>query len=124
MNARRRLLVVSLAAVSLPAFAASREVRGSGRVTSERRSVADFDRLAVAGAFEIELRQGSVEGVELTGDDDLLPLIETVVEVRDGSRSLKISPRRDARPAAEPADPDPHRPDPAQQHRPGAAARG
>ena len=60
-----------------------------------RRSVTDLDRLSVAGAFEIELRQGSVEGVELTGDDDLMPLIETVVEVRDGARSLKISPRRD-----------------------------
>jgi len=95
MNARRRLLVAtSLAAWSIPAFAASREVRGSGRVTSERRSVADFDRVWVAGAFEIELRQGSFEGVELTGVDDLLPLVETVVEVRDGSRSLKISPRR------------------------------
>jgi hypothetical protein len=106
MNARRRLLAASLlaagsAAVSLPAIAASREVRGSGRLTSERRSVADFDRLWVEGDFEIELRQGSVEGVELTGDDDLLPLVETVVEARDGSRALKISPRRgtDLRPS-------------------------
>ena len=70
-------------------------MRGSGRVTSERRSVADFDRLSVAGAFEVELRQGSVEGVELTGDDDLLPLVETVVEGRDGARTLRIAPRRD-----------------------------
>ena len=95
MNARRHLLVASFAALSLPAFAASREVRGSGRVTSERRSVADFDRLSVAGAFEIELRQGSSEGLELTGDDDLLPLVETVVEDREGARTLRISPRRD-----------------------------
>ena len=95
MNARRHLLVLSLAAVALPAFAASLVVRGSGRTASERRSVADFDRLAIAGAFEIELRQGSVEGVELTGDDDLLPLIETVVEIKDGSRTLKVSPQRE-----------------------------
>ena len=59
MNARRRLLAAGLAALSLPAFVASREVRGSGRVTSERRGVADFDRLAVAGAFEVELHQGT-----------------------------------------------------------------
>jgi len=95
MNARRRLLAASLATLCLPVFAAPREVRGSGRVTSERRSVTDFDRLLVTGDFEIELRQGGVEGVELTGDDDLLPLIETLVEMRDGSRSLRISPRRD-----------------------------
>ena len=95
MNARRRLLVASLAALSLPALSASREMRGSGRVTSERRAVAGFDRLSVAGDFQIELSQGSAEGLELTGDDDLLPLIETVVETRDGSRTLRISPKRD-----------------------------
>lgn len=94
MNERRLLLAAGLVALSLPALATSREVRGSGRVTSERRTLADFDRLSVAGAFEIELRQGSVEGVELTGDDDLLPLVETVVEGREGGRSLRISPRR------------------------------
>lgn len=95
MNPRRRLIAVSLAALSLPALSSSREVRGSGRIASERRELAGFDRLAVAGDFEVELHQGSVEAVELTGDDDLLPLIKTVIEGRDGSRSLRISPRRD-----------------------------
>jgi hypothetical protein len=95
MNARRRLLAISLATVSLPAFSASRAVRGSGNMTSERRAVTGFDRLSVAGDFEIELRQGTAEGLELTGDDDLLPLIETVIEGREGSRTLRISPQRD-----------------------------
>ncbi len=95
MNARRRLIAVSLAALSLPAFSASRLVRGSGRLTTERRSLTGFDQLAVAGDFEDELRQGSSESVELTGDDDLLPLVETGVEARDGGHVLRISPRRD-----------------------------
>jgi hypothetical protein len=95
MNPRRRLLALGLAAASLPAFASTSEVRGSGRTTSERRSVSGFERLTIAGPFEVELRQGSIEGVELTGDDDLLPLVDTVVEGRDGSRSLRIAPRRD-----------------------------
>ena len=96
MNARRRLLAFSLAALSLPAFSSPRTVRGSGRIATERRAVTGFDRLAVAGEFEVELHQGSAEGVELVGDDDLLPLVETVVESRDDARTtLRISPRRD-----------------------------
>ena len=122
MNARRRLLVASFAAVSLPAFAASREVRGSGRVTSERRHRRRLRPAVGRRRVRVELRQGSSEGVELTGDDDLLPLIETVVEDREGARHPQDLAASRRRPAAEPADPDPHRPDPAQQHRPGAAA--
>ncbi|MCE9661534.1 MAG: DUF2807 domain-containing protein [Burkholderiales bacterium] len=94
MNARRRLLAATLAALSLPAFAGMQEARGSGRIASERRSLAGFDRIAVAGAFEIELRQGSSEGLELSGDDNLLALVETRLEGRNGS-TLQISPRRD-----------------------------
>ena len=94
MNARRRLLAASLLALSLPAFAA-REMRGSGRLVTERRTLAGFDRLAIFGDFEVELRQGTVEAVELTGDDDLLPLVETQIEAREGTRTLKIGPRRD-----------------------------
>jgi Putative auto-transporter adhesin, head GIN domain len=95
MNSRRRLLAASLATLSLPAFAASHDVRGSGRIASERRNAAGFDRVSIAGAFEVELRQGSAEGVELTGDDNLLALVESRVEGRDGSRTLKIAPKPD-----------------------------
>jgi hypothetical protein len=95
MNARRRLLAFGLAALSLPAITAAREVRGSGRIATEQRAVAGFDRLAIAGDFEVELHQGEREGVEIVADDNLLPLIETVVDGRDGPRTLRISPRRD-----------------------------
>jgi len=96
MNARRRLLAASLALLGMPALAASREVRGSGRIVTERRAVTGFDRLAIAGDFEVELHQGDREGVEIVADDDLLPLIETVVGGRDDPRTtLRISPRRD-----------------------------
>jgi hypothetical protein len=96
MNARRRLLLASLALLSPPAvLAASRPVRGSGRIATETRAVTGFSGLAVAGEFEVELRQGSAEGVELVGDDNLLPLVETVVDGRDGRATLRISPRHD-----------------------------
>ncbi len=93
MNDRRLVLAACLAALAAPAFA-ERKVAGSGRMVTERRAVSGFDRIAIAGAFEVELRQGSSEGVELVGDDNLLALVETRLEGA-GSRTLKIAPKPD-----------------------------
>jgi hypothetical protein len=93
MNDRRLVLAACLAALSAPAFA-ERKVAGSGRIATERRAVSGFDRIAIAGAFEVELRQGSSEGVELSGDDNLLALVETRLEGA-ASRTLKIGTKRD-----------------------------
>ena len=92
MNDRRLVLAACLAALSAPAFA-ERKVAGSGRMATERRAVGGFDRIAIAGAFEVELHQGSSEGVELVGDDNLLALVETRLEGAAGSRTLKIAPK-------------------------------
>ncbi len=97
MNDRRLVLAACLASLAAGAIAIERTARGSGRIASERRTVSDFDRVAVAGAFEVELHQGSVEGVELTGDDDLLALVETRVDGPVGSHTLRIAPRPDVR---------------------------
>ena len=93
MYDRRLVLAACLAALSAPAFA-ERKVAGSGRIATERRVIGGFDRIAIAGAFEVELRQGSSEGVELSGDDNLLALVETRVD-GTGSRTLKIGPKPD-----------------------------
>lgn len=95
MNAIRRALVASASLVAVVgAAAADLVLRGSGRPGVERRNIGTFDRLAVAGAFEIELRQGDGEGVELSGDENLLAAIVTRVEARDGGAVLRIEPKR------------------------------
>jgi hypothetical protein len=99
MTLARRRLLVALAVASAPmgAFAADRLVRGSGHITSEKRPLSGFERVAIAGPFEVELRQGAQEGLELTGDDNLLALIETRVEGVAGTATLQIAPRSDTR---------------------------
>jgi len=94
--ARRRLLIALVAAASTGAFAADRLVRGSGRIASERRPVSGFERVSIAGPFEVEIRQGTQEGLELSGDDNLLALIDTRVEGTAGAATLKIELRKDA----------------------------
>ncbi|MGZ5216820.1 MAG: head GIN domain-containing protein [Caldimonas sp.] len=95
MNDRRLAIATCLAVLTAPSWAADRAVRGSGRIATERRSVGGFERVAIAGAFAVELRQGQTEGVELSGDDNLLALVETRVEGAAGARTLKISPKPD-----------------------------
>ncbi len=95
-NASRRTVLIALAAsASAGALAADRTVRGSGSAATERRAVSGFNRIAIVGSFEVEMRQGTQEGVELTGDDNLLALVETRVERASGAATLKIGPKND-----------------------------
>lgn len=70
-------------------------VRGSGVSGTAHRSVAPFDRIEVGGDLDVEIDVGSDTRVTLTGDDNLLPIVET--EVRGGTLHVrpeeKISPR-------------------------------
>lgn len=93
---QRRIVLIALGAAACgPAFAAQPPDRGSGRIVSERRPAAGFDRVSISGSFQVEIHQGSVEGVELSGDDNLLALIETKVEGTPGTAVLEIRPKDD-----------------------------
>ena len=96
---RRTLLAAciagSLAASAAPAVAASwsfggEQVQGSGRILKQERQVANFKGLSLGVPGHVELRIGNSEGVTIEADDNLLPLLETVVE--DGT--LEIRPAR------------------------------
>jgi hypothetical protein len=92
---RRSVLIALAAGASTRAMAFDRTVRGSGRVVTERRVASGFDRLSIAGSFQVEIHQGALEGVELSGDDNLLALVETKVEGTAGSAVLRIRPKDD-----------------------------
>jgi hypothetical protein len=66
------------------------QVQGSGTVRKQTREVAHFNGLTVAVPGQVELRLGNAEGVTIETDDNLLPLVETVVQ--DGT--LQIRPAR------------------------------
>ena len=93
---RRTVLVALAAAASNRAIAFDRAVRGSGRVVTERRPASGFDRLSISGSFRVEIRQGALESVELSGDDNLLALVETSLEGAAGAATLRIRPKDDA----------------------------
>jgi hypothetical protein len=71
------LLAVSLLLTGCPAFSGA---PGSGNAVTEKRPVSAFSRVDLIGAAEVEVSLGPVQSVEVTLDDNLLPLIETTVE--------------------------------------------
>jgi len=50
-------------------------VEGNGKAGSKSFPVTSFDALKVSGVFEVELKQGSTEGVKLEADENLLQYV-------------------------------------------------
>lgn len=98
----RRLsgLILALTALAIvvpaaPALAAggwsSEKVQGSGRIKTEARALGHFNGVAMGLPGNLELRIGNTESVTIETDDNLLPLIETVIE--NGSLKIRASKR-------------------------------
>lgn len=89
LSLRRALLL----ALGLPLACAwsAEHVHGSGHRSEETRKLSDYRRVAVKGTLHVVLRQDGHEGVELEGDDNLLPLVQT--KLRD--RTLEIGLKDD-----------------------------
>ncbi|HEX4858211.1 MAG TPA: head GIN domain-containing protein [Usitatibacteraceae bacterium] len=80
------LLAAPLAAHADWNWGWGKKVSGSGVSKTETRQASGFTGIGLAVSAKLEVRQGASEGITLVGDDNILPLIETVVE----SGRLKI----------------------------------
>jgi hypothetical protein len=58
----------------------AKTVVGSGVVKTESRDVAGFHEIVLGVPARLEIRQGAREALTITADDNVLPLIRTVVE--------------------------------------------
>jgi hypothetical protein len=65
---------------------------GSGNIKSETRAATGFQEVAIGGSMKVLLRQSGREGVEVSADDNVLPLIET----RVSNGTLHIELKRNA----------------------------
>ncbi len=90
--ARRAFIGAALVAGSTAAFAGlfGNTVDGSGRIASDTRTLSGYKSIAIHGPFKVVLRQSGREGVQLQGDDNLLPLVETTVS----GQALEIGPKK------------------------------
>jgi hypothetical protein len=64
-------------------------IKGSGNLKTETRPVERFTAISMSGVGSLEIEQTGQESLELTADDNLLPLFTT--EMRDGTLFLGVA---------------------------------
>lgn len=69
-------------------------VEGSGTAKSEVRPVASFHAIDISGAIKTEIAIAADQRVEISGDDNLIPLVTTEVD----GKGLEIGTRKNVRP--------------------------
>jgi carbon monoxide dehydrogenase subunit G len=72
------------------------KVSGSGNIKTEARAVSGFNGISLSIPANAEIVQGASEGVSIETDDNILPLIETVIEegklkIRFKDRNMSVS---------------------------------
>ena len=84
----KNAITLSLALLTIGLTSAQwKRVKGNGNTVTINRSVGDYDRVALAGWFDVELVDGEEGELTLTGESNLLEYIKT--EVKDGKLTIK-----------------------------------
>ncbi|CUI04012.1 head GIN domain-containing protein [Massilia antarctica] len=95
--ALRHLILAAAIACTLPASHAAGEwfggekVQGSTILKRQTRALGHFTGVALGLPAKVEVRIGDTESVSIETDDNLLPLVETVIE--DGTLQLRPNKR-------------------------------
>ena len=93
-------LVGALALTATPAVAWDwswgAKVSGSGNIKTEARAVSGFNGISLSIPAKAAIIQGTSEGISIETDDNILPLIETVIEegklkIRFKDRNMSVS---------------------------------
>jgi hypothetical protein len=87
---RRRTLFALTPMLLLPVAAAHAAVIGSGKAATETREASGFSAITLRGGMDLVVRQRAREAVQISADDNLLPLLQTTIEGSGDSRTLVI----------------------------------
>lgn len=83
--------LLCLAVLPLTGHAAS--TKGSGKMATEPRTVAEFQAISLKGSMDLVVKQGA-QSVQVQADDNLLALVETVVENTSQGPTLVVRVKR------------------------------
>jgi len=82
-----RALFGAVALAARPAWAST---TGSGNAASETRAVSGIQAVALRGGIDVVVRQGNSESVQVRADDNVLPLVQTIVDGSGDARTLRV----------------------------------
>ena len=84
----KKLITLSLVLFSLVSTAQwGKRVKGNGKTVTIKRSVGDYDAVAISGWFDVKLVNGNEGELTLKGEENLLDYIKT--EVNNGKLVIK-----------------------------------
>lgn len=85
----KKIIALTLALTAIATVNAQwKKVKGNGNVVTIDRSTADYDEVAVAGWFDVELVSGAEGALKIRGEENLLEYIKT--EVKDDKLVIKV----------------------------------
>jgi Putative auto-transporter adhesin, head GIN domain len=90
------LCALAAAPAMWPSTSHAATTQGSGTAATETRNVPEFQAVALSGGMNLVVRQGPVHSVQVQADDNLLPLLETVVESGSKGATLQVRWKREA----------------------------
>lgn len=88
-----RITITLIVAVAIFTGCSRSGIRGDGVAKTEDRSISDFSKVEVTGAYQIKWSSGK-PALNISTDQNLLPLIETVVS----GDTLRIESKQDLSP--------------------------
>jgi len=96
----KKLLSLSLVLVFTASCTAQwgKKVKGNGNMTTIERSVGEYDAVALAGWFDVDLIDGTEGEITLEGESNLLEHIKT--EVKNGKLSIKVEKGYNLKPSS------------------------
>ncbi|WP_420601013.1 head GIN domain-containing protein [Flagellimonas sp.] len=90
-------LGLALSMVAITNAQWGRRIKGNGNVVTIERSVGNYDAVALAGWFDVELVDGNEGEITLKGESNLLEYIKT--EVKNGKLVIKVEKGVNLRPS-------------------------
>ncbi len=91
------LLGLALLMVATVTAQWGKRIKGNGNVVTIERSVGDYDAVALAGWFDVDLVAGNEGEITLRGEENLLEYIKT--EVKNGKLVIKVEKGVNLRPS-------------------------
>jgi len=92
----KQLLLLLCLAASIHAFAIWDVIKGNGISKTETREVTDYTSLSCGGPMKVEIVYGTSNTIQLEGDENILPYIETIV--KNGELSIRVKERISVKP--------------------------
>ncbi|KUO69535.1 MAG: hypothetical protein APF83_14410 [Lutibacter sp. BRH_c52] len=84
------ILTLIIVSSTLNAQVFTKKIKGNANIITENRSISKYDKISIAGSFDVKLIKGVEGDISIIADENLMEYIETDVE----NGHLKIQPKR------------------------------